>query len=146
MAHASPSHPPNYGSAIATPSSSGPGGFSRQPGRPVLEKGDDCTDSLHSPSESRIEQADGKKADSVLKESEEGRADQDVTYLIPCRDEKNKQRMLYLTPENPFEELALQKLEKSQIPMIIEVQIDAVGVGSRQFWRTQNSGLLSISV
>jgi len=73
-------------------------------------------------------------SDDASKESKGGTALTDVLYRINCRDGKNKRIESYSIPENPFEEFILQDLEKQQTQMVIEVFIDANGVGSPLEW------------
>lgn len=147
MAYASSPDQSYPGTAGATPSlsPSGPHGFYRRqgqpgrgPGRPKAEKCDDVKDMLPNPSESTTEQADEtratEKSDCILNRSDECTSQTDVLYRIDCYDKQQKRRKNFATGENPFEEMDLLDLEKSQTPMIIEIFINAIGAGSPGDW------------
>jgi len=149
MAYASPPDPSSYGTASATPSPSGPRSPYRQqrqsgigPGQSGLEKWDDFKDTLPDPSEETVEQREEMRAQKArlsdpphgrLKEPKEDTSDPEVLYLITCRDSKDRRFEVYADSENPFEELVLLDLENSQTTIIIEIFIEAQGVGSPEW-------------
>jgi hypothetical protein len=144
----SSSGPPYYGvdtsvQSAGSHASRRRSGQSARQGRTKPDKWDDLNEDVRNPSEGTAEQGGKTRHDTVLlsdpsddasKESKGGTALINVLYRIDCQDNKNKRAGGYSIPENPFEEFILQDLEKQQTRMVIEVFINANGVGSPLEW------------
>jgi hypothetical protein len=127
-------------------------GQSARQGRTKPDRWDDLSEDTRNPSEGTAEQGGKTRlatdllsdpSDDASKESKGGTALMDVLYRINCRDSKNKRVEGYSIPKNPFEEFILQDLEKQQTQMIIEVFMDANGVGSPLEWTPYATNLFA---
>jgi hypothetical protein len=65
--------------------------------------------------------------------STEYKARDDLSFSIRCRDEEGKWSQRYSLPENPFDDSSLLR-EKPSAPMVIEIFIEADGIGLTYHW------------
>jgi hypothetical protein len=65
--------------------------------------------------------------------STEYKARDDLSFSIRCRDEEGKWSQPYSLPENPFDDSSLLR-EKPSAPMVIEIFIEADGIGLTDHW------------